>query len=190
MSREIIVGSLSDIAIKTSRHLAECILDVDGVILCDISGSMQAADSRDDQTRWQVAGQELVKLQESMPGKLALIAFSDRAEFVPSGILPRVGKLGMGTNLSGALKFSKVLDVADIKFIIVSDGEPNDRDGALAIARTIKANISVVYVGSERDTHGRKFLKQLANASRGQFAESILVKELAVTAQLLLKASA
>ena len=39
-----------------------------------------------------------------MPGKLAVIAFSDSTVFAPGGQPPL---LGSGTNLAGALRFAK-----------------------------------------------------------------------------------
>lgn len=189
MSKSLVVsGSLSAIAEHNQISIAETFVDVNACIIVDISGSMNAPDSRDGLTRWQIAGQELRKLQETMPGKLAVIAFADRAEFVPSGILPAIGKVGQGTALAGALKFAKTLDVSGVSFVVISDGQPNNAQACLNAASAFTNRIDTVYVGPENG-HGSQFLAQLAAQSGGQNATADRVKELAATTQKLLLTS-
>ena len=97
-SNAIVTGSLSDVAKREDVSLAESFLSCDAIILCDVSGSMGAYDSRGGKTRYEVALEELAALQAHMPGKLAIIAFSDNTLFVPGGVPPM---LGMGTNSHG-----------------------------------------------------------------------------------------
>ena len=184
----VVSGSLSNVATQNKISIAETFVDVDACIICDISGSMNACDSRDGQSRWTVAGHELRGLQNSMPGKLAVIAFADRAEFVPSGILPKVDRLGGMTNLSGALKFAKTLDVPGVHFIVISDGQPNSTHKCLAVARQYKNRIDTIYVGPEGGS-GSQFLAQLAAQSGGQNATADRAKELAMAATKLLLTS-
>ena len=120
----VVVGSLSTTAEDRSISIAEALVDVDAAIIVDVSGSMAACDSQDGLSRWQVAGNELTGLQATMPGKLAVIAFASQAEFMPAGILPVMGRLGAGTDLAGALRFSKILDVPGVRFVVISDGVP------------------------------------------------------------------
>jgi len=186
-STAIVAGSLSDVAKREDVSLAESFLSCDAIILCDVSGSMGAHDSRGGKTRYEVALEELAALQAHMPGKLAIIAFSDNALFVPGGTPPLLGE---GTNLRGALAFARVADVPGMQFIVISDGVPDDRDGALAEARKYKAHISTVYVGPEDDYDGgRAFLAELAAKSGGQSVTADRAQELAAkTATLLLGA--
>lgn len=96
---------------------------------------------------------------------------------------------GNGTDLAGALRFAKMADVPDMRFVVISDGQPNDREAALKAARQIKARIDVVFVGPERDSHGRDFLAQLASVGRGEVAK-VSVNELADTVERLMLSGA
>jgi len=180
----IVVGSLSDVAQKSDRGVAETFIDADVVIVVDTSGSMCATDSRGGKSRYDIALEELAKLQRSMPGKIAVIAFSDIAIFVPGGQPPF---LSGGTNLAGALRFAKVADVSGIRFVVISDGEPDSRDDALAVARTYRNRIDVIYVGPEEQPEGRAFLAQLARTSGGQAVTADRMNELAEAVTLLLR---
>ena len=184
MNNAIVSGSLSAVSQSTGQPLAESFLAADAMIIVDTSGSMGAQDSRDNQSRYEVALQELAKLQRDMPGRLAVVAFSSKTELAPGGIPPFFGG---GTDLAGALRFAKIADVDGIKFVVVSDGRPNDEKAALAVASTIKAPISTVYVGPENGL-GRGFLKRLAAANRGTFGTSTCAVNLAATVRLMLKA--
>ena len=185
----VVVGSLSRIASQNHISIAEAFVDVDACIVVDISFSMNTHDSRDGLSRWKHAGQELVELQKTMPGKLAVIAFSDRVQFVPSGVLPAIGELGQGTALANALKFAKTLDVEGVRFVVISDGQPDDSRACLDVARTYKNRIDTIYVGPE-DGSGSAFLMQLAQASGGQGVTAEKARDLASTAQRLLLTSA
>lgn len=186
-SNAIVTGSLSDVAKREDVSLAESFLSCDAIILCDVSGSMGAHDSRGGKTRYEVALEELAELQKRLPGKCAIIAFSDNTLFVPGGAPPL---LGAGTNLAGALRFAQVADVPGMQFVVISDGQPDDPDKALAEAAKYKAHISTVYVGPEDDHEsGRAFLQQLAARSGGQSVTADRAQELAAkTATLLLGA--
>jgi len=183
----IVPGSLSAIAKRDGQSLAESFLSADAVIIVDTSGSMCTCDSRSGKSRYDVALEELAQLQAHMPGKLAVLAFSDDCIFVPGGQPPL---LGGGTNLAGALKFAKVADVPGMRFIVISDGEPDDERKALAVAKTYANRIDTIFVGPENDWHGgRAFLQRLAAASGGQHIAANRVQALAhKTEQLLLSA--
>lgn len=179
----IVPGSLADLMRQNNTSIAESFLNVDVIVIVDVSGSMNTPDARGNQKRYEVACQELAKLQRDIPGKIAIVAFSDRAEFVPGGIPPYIGA---GTNLAGALQFVKVADGL-VKFIVISDGQPDDDTKALTIARQFKSKIDVVYVGPEDDFGGgRRFLEKLAAASGGQFTTSDRAHELADKVERLL----
>jgi hypothetical protein len=113
-----------------------------------------------------VACDELATLQTSLPGKIAVIAFSSDVQFCPSGVPTYFGG---GTDMAKALQFAKVADVPGMQFILISDGQPDDPDRTLTIARTYKNKISVIYVGPEDLSLGRDFLDKLAKTTGGQF---------------------
>jgi len=158
-------GSLAQMARDNNKSLAEMWINVDAVILVDISGSMDQHDARGGQSRFDVAQEELARLQGTMPGKLAIIAFSHDTLFVPSGSLP--GTQGT-TNLAGALKFARAADsIPDMRFVVISDGEPDDERAALDEARLFNNRIDTVYVGPESGG-GLKFLQRLASLKGGK----------------------
>jgi Mg-chelatase subunit ChlD len=178
-----VTGSLEDISRRNQQSLAESFVNADVVVIVDTSGSMAATDSRGRRSRYEVACEELAALQAHMPGKIAVIAFSDNTVFVPGGCPPF---LGLGTDLAGALRFAKVADVPGMRFIVISDGEPDDEAAALAVASTYKSRIDVIYVGPEAYPRGRNFLQQLAAASSGKLVTADRANELAASVETLL----
>jgi Mg-chelatase subunit ChlD len=185
MNTQIVPGSLSAIAQQNNASIAETFINADVIILVDTSGSMCACDARGDRSRYDIACEELKNLQAQLPGKLALLSFSDDVVFCPSGI---PFNYQGGTDLAKALKFAKVADVTGIRFIVISDGQPSDEDGCIRIAKTFKARIDCIYVGPEGGD-GQKFLNQLAKASGGQGVTADRVKELSANVQRLLLTS-
>lgn len=184
MNTQIIQGSIGAIAQRDGRSIAESFLNADVVIIVDTSSSMGQHDARGNQSRYSVACDELQKLQASLPGKLALLSFSDDVQFCPNGIPFNFN--GM-TDLAKALKFAKMADVSGIRFIVISDGEPNDEQEALNVAKTYKNKIDTIFVGPEGG-NGQKFLQRLAKASGGQGVTVAQVKELESTVKHLLTA--
>jgi hypothetical protein len=184
MSNAIIPGSMSAIAQQSGASLAETFLSVDVIIIVDTSGSMDQKDSRGGRSRYQVACDELGKLQASLPGKIAVISFSSDVQFCPAGVATYFGG---GTNLAKALEFIKIADVPGMQFILISDGQPDDEQAALRIARIFDNKISVIYVGPEDQPSGRDFLQRLAAATGGKAITADRAKELAASVQYLLK---
>jgi len=160
----IIPGSISAISTASGKSLAESFLNCDIVTIIDVSGSMNTHDSRNNQSRYDVACEELAHIQKANPGKIAVVSFSDTTQFCPGGIPIMQGD---GTKLAHALAFVKVADVPGMRFILVSDGRPDNEQEALNMARTFKNKIDVIYVGPEGDTHGAQFLAQLSAATGG-----------------------
>lgn len=175
MSTALVPGSLGAVAERKGGSLAESFLSASVICLIDVSGSMDAHDSRGGKSRYEVACEELAKLQANMPGKIAVVAFSDSVEFCPSGVPPF---LGCGTDLARALGFVKIAD-GGVRFIVVSDGMPDDPAKALQVARTITSRIDTVYVGPEGDRSGAKFLEELAAASHGKYTIAAQAQQLA-----------
>lgn len=183
MNTQIITGSLGAIAQQEGKSIAESFINADCIILVDTSSSMSAHDSRGGKSRYDVACEELATLQVNLPGKLALLSFSDDVIFCPNGV---PFDFGCMTDLARALKFAKMGDLSSgMRFIVISDGEPNNEEEALAVARTYKNRIDTVFVGPD-GSDGQAFLKRLAKASGGQTVTADRVKELAANVQKLL----
>jgi Mg-chelatase subunit ChlD len=185
-STALVVGSLAQIARQTGASLAETFIGCDAVILVDVSGSMHSQDAPGGRTRYAAALAELRALQEHLPGKLAVIAFSTAPQFTPSGV---PAMLGGNTDLARALKFARVADTGDIRFVVISDGEPDQPERALAEARQYHGRIDTVYVGPEERPLGRDFLAQLAQAHGGQSATAACTLQLAQHVERLLLAA-
>ena len=164
-STQIVKGSIAQIAKETGTSIAEAWFNVNAIILVDISASMDDL-ARAGKTRWEVAQEELKNLQNSLPGKLAVIAFSEDATFCPTGAIPPTQST---TEMGKALRFAHIADsIKGMRFIVISDGEPTDESDALDAAGKFKNKIDTIYVGPETGS-GRDFLKKLAAKSGGTF---------------------
>ena len=164
MKYNIIKGSLAQIALSTNQPLAKVLLKVDCVIIIDVSASMDDRDQKTGETYYTTACKELETLQGQLAGRIALIAFNDTPSFCPQGTPPKPKGL---TNLAKALEFAKTFDVTGVRFILISDGQPNSEAEALKVAQTYKNRIDVIFVG-QKGSKGEKFLQELANARNGQ----------------------
>jgi hypothetical protein len=180
----IVTGSISALAQRDNISLAESFLSVDVVILADVSGSMEQHDSRGGKTRYEVMTEELSNLQKSLPGKIGVVSFDHEPRFCPGGVALFTGG---GTDLRKALEFVKVADVLDMKFILISDGSPDDPAAALRVAKTFKNKIDVIFVGNEQDGSCRAFMDKLAAATGCHAVTADRAKELGASVQLLLK---
>jgi len=186
MQTAMVVGSIAQIAMQERKSIAETFVSCDAIVIVDVSGSMSSPDSRSGRRRYDVALEELARLQRDLPGKIGVIAFSDYAQFVPGGVPPF---LAGGTDLTGALKFAKVADVPGMRFVVISDGEPDDARSALEIARTYRNRIDTIHVGPESDLRAREFLRELATASGGIHVDSPRALELESNIKQLLLGS-
>jgi hypothetical protein len=174
-SHQIIPGSINAIAQQSGKSIAETFVSADLIVIVDTSGSMGAKDSTGGQSRYEVACRELANLQASLPGKIAVLSFSDDVQFCPSGV--PVFLMG-GTKLEKALSFAKIADIGKMRFILISDGQPDDEQAAIQISRTYKNKIDVIYVGPETDRSAREFMNRLAASTGGQTVTADKAKEL------------
>ncbi len=168
MSKSIVKGSISDMADKMGTSLAESLMSAEILVLLDVSYSMDAQDARNGKSRHSVAHEELINLQETNEGKIALVCFSDTVITCFDGNPVRANG---STNLTEGLNSIRMVDGTDIKIIVISDGEPNSESRALETARTFSSKINTLYIGPESGG-GRRFLEKLANQSGGQSLKS------------------
>lgn len=171
MKYEITKGSIADIMNKENVSLAESFLTCDCIILFDVSGSMQEKDGTGI-SRFDRGLKELKELQASLPGKVAIVQFADHPDFMPGGV-PAMFVSGSGTDMTSALKYIQVADeIPDMRFIVISDGEPNNALTALNVADKFSNTIDTIYIGPVEGGHwgsdGRAFLQQLAARSGGK----------------------
>ena len=187
MNETMVVGSVAQVAQQQGATLAETFINVDYVVMVDTSGSMGVCDSRGGKSRYDVACEELEGLQKSLPGKLAVISFSNDALFCPGGV--PINMMG-GTDMAGVLRYSRVADVEGIRFFMISDGYPDDERSAMDAAKKYQSRIDGIYVGPEEDPRGRDFLERLAAASGGKVVTADKAKELSKGITYLIGAGA
>lgn len=185
----IVQGSLAAVASQGKTSIAESFINADAVILVDVSSSMEMVDTVADwerpmQSRYERACAELKQLQASLPGKIAVVAFSGEPIFCPGGT-PTF--LHGGTSLDKALRFVRVADDCDMRFIVISDGEPSEPGTCLKEARKFVSRIDTVFIGTPGG-EGEQFLKQLAAASGGQSDTKVGASDLSKSIQRLLTA--
>jgi hypothetical protein len=185
--RDIVTGSLSDVAARNGHSLAQSFVNAECVCIVDTSGSMGAHDSRGRRSRYDVACEELAALQGSLPGRIAVLSFANETMFCPDGV--PFNQQG-GTDLTGALQFARLADVPGIRFIVISDGEPDNQMTALAEAAKYQARIDVIYCGPEEHPAGRDFLTRLAAASGGGLVTADRAAGMADSAKRLLAVKA
>jgi len=164
MSQEIVYGSLGYLE-QQGKSIAESFLNVDAIVMIDISASMRERDCQNGEMRHTVACDELRRLQRQIPGKLAIIEWATGHAFVPGGAPSSPD--GWSTNMAGVLEFVKQADDTGIKLILISDGEPDSEDTTLDIAQTFKSKIDTVYIGREGG-RGADFLRKLSALTGGK----------------------
>ncbi len=183
MNTQIVTGSIGAIATQKNQSLAETFVSCDVIILIDTSGSMDSRDARGGKSRYETACEELSQLQRNLPGKIAVFGFSSDTEFSPGGV-PTFQQ--GGTNMTKALQTVKIADLPGMKFILISDGEPDEPTRTLEVAKTFQNHIDVIYVGPEERPTGRKFLQELAAATGGKSVTASCANQLAESARQLL----
>lgn len=184
----VVEGSLLQVVNASNTTIADAFMDVNAVAIIDESGSMQASDSTGGRSRYEVACDELAKLQRKMPGRFLVLGFSDNV-FTRIGGVPEYQ--GGSTDMAKALKHAKEFDVTGITFYLISDGEPNygTEDETLAVAQSYTQKINTVFVGPESDQKGRAFLQRLSDAVGSKSVMADRVMELAQAVETLMLGS-
>jgi hypothetical protein len=173
---------MSDIAQQNGGMIAAPV----AVVVFDSSYSMNTADAKDPAnregiSRYAAGCLQLARLQEQMPGQIAILSFHDIAQMNPDGVPMRPGGC---TNLTLALKMAKQADNGSIRFIVISDGDPDDEQSALNLATTFQGPIDTISIGTYQ--HGANFLRRLAQVGGGQYHADAETLELAETVQRFL----
>lgn len=181
----IVPGSLSSIAARDGASLVEVFMSCDYIILVDTSGSMSEQDSRGGKSRYDVACDELRKLQSSLPGKLGIFSYSSECMICPGGV---PNYQGGGTELLEAMEYVEPADGTIKKYVVISDGYPESgtENSILALARRMITPIDTIFAGPIEDMLGRQFMAELANAGRGRSEFSANASDLGDSARKLL----
>lgn len=130
------------------------------VLVCDYSGSM--ASMVQGKTKYEHLTLAVADCVRQWPG-IKIVAFSCTAHLVsgPADIPQPSG----GTDLCAGLSVASGLNPE--RTVVITDGYPNDRIRALAMARQMSGIIEVVYCGNDTDAEAIKFMNELAAAGCG-----------------------
>lgn len=158
LGKSMQVSSLSDLVrVQEDQNI---------VLLLDVSGSMDESCYDKD---GRVSGKKIKGLRDTVNGiqterTIPMVAFP----FPYHGdgkYVTEIPNPGGGTPLHEAIDFAKSEKVG--RAIVISDGEPDDRQRALQSAKDFGGRIDVVFVGKPGSS-GEEFLKMLAEATGGE----------------------
>lgn len=139
------------------------------VILADVSGSMKAP-AWGGRTKHEILREAIAGSMQ--PGTHELIAFSDRAILLrDAGQLPPPGG---NTALHRGLQAA--VQRAPGRILVISDGEPDKEDEALAVASVFPGVIDVLYIGPDANVAAMRFLQALATAGYGRYHGSDIAR--------------
>lgn len=167
-------GSLAEIAggITANPHkMAMALKNADLLVLVDCSSSMSQRDAgpNADQVRHDAAQECLDILQNEFPGRIAVGAFNSESHgLIHTGVLP---KPAGSTPLSLALDFFfPKVKAMGMKFVVISDGEPDDPAKCISIGKREAYPTYCIFVGDRNDpARGQDFLRRLSEVTGGTF---------------------
>lgn len=171
----IVEGSIADVAARENIGLEEALMGAKVIVILDVSGSMDTPDAGEGMRRHDRAEIDLRRIQGEYPGQVALICFSSDVVFCPTGVPDRMNSM---TDMARALEFVFPFDGTDTRFYLISDGEPNDEESTLRVARRFKTPISTIYIGPHDATWAIEFLKRLSSLTGGRHVDADKIAEL------------
>jgi len=131
------------------------------VILADVSSSM--SEVAGGKTKIEILREALSHVWPDCPNA-HLITFSSLPAFMMSpNDLPAPSG---GTALHLAIEAAQPLRPGQT--IVISDGQPDDQNAALAAANSLTGRIDVIYCGPDSDLEAIAFLQRLARSTGGQ----------------------
>lgn len=161
MDSIIAVGSIMDVTDRDSDEI-EALMNARLLLICDRSYSMKDRDPTGHQ-KYSVEDEVVATLQSKYRGQIALMPFNNFPYLALNGILPAPDGQ---TNLTAALEMALPLVSLDLRAVVISDGYPDDPQGALAIARGMKHRLDCIYIG-EPGSQGDLFMQELAMEAEG-----------------------
>jgi len=162
-------GSIFDVSNRSGQKIEEIMADADVVVMLDISSSMSGE-------RYRRATNALETIQTRYRGRVLLVTFNNDAKLEYGGI---PSSPSGGTSLTPALEIAQKFDGTEMKFIIISDGEPWDTREALEKSKEFTDPIDTVFIGNDGD-RGEQFMKDIATGhSMGRVDPKLLGTTLA-----------
>ena len=139
------------------------------VVLADVSGSM-ASPAWSGRTKHSVLRDAIAATAQA--GRHELMAFAGGV--TPSISAAELPPPGGGTALHLALQAAIGRDPGRI--LVISDGEPDDEQAALAAATQFGGVVDVLYIGPDANAAAMAFLRRLARAGHGQYQGSDIAR--------------
>lgn len=173
-------GSINDVAARKGQSISEVMADADAIVMIDVSGSMADPVSsmygsygyNSGPTRWQAANDALASLQQKFEGRIIVIKFDVTADWVLDGNIPAANG---STNLTDALLLAKEFDETGMRFIVISDGEPNSVHEAKRVADSFVDPIDTIYIGPAHG-HGGQFLKSISTGTAMDKVDATMIE--------------
>lgn len=149
-------------ATETYRKRFDATTSSRTIILADASGSM--AYRVGGRRKIEILGDELAAvLVGALPTETLLFAFATGTRLVVDpALLPEPGG---GTALHVAL--DHIATFRPARTLVISDGQPDSKDAALAAADRLSGRIDVLYIGPDDDHEAIAFMMALARRGGG-----------------------
>jgi len=163
-------GSIFDLAARRNKKPEEIVANADVVVLLDCSSSMltrldgswsYGRAEETSGTRYSEAVKALEMIQQQYQGKVLLITFASGAGVQYGGLPPRPEGT---TNLRAALELAHTFDDMGMKFIVVSDGQPDRPDDCIVWRDKFKSALDTIFIGRDGDS-GLTFMNKLATGT-------------------------
>lgn len=173
-------GSLQETAKQSGVPMENMFMSVEHVILLDVSSSMNtkdAGESVENKSRYDLAVEQLESLQKTLPGKIALICYSDQPKFCPGGYPV---KEGGATQLKKALDLVKPLAGTGITLFVITDGEDWEPETCLNIVKDNfkETKINAIFIGPENENVENACLKFCQDLSGITGGKAVKTKEI------------
>ncbi|MFG0229454.1 vWA domain-containing protein [Achromobacter sp. 413638] len=139
------------------------------VVLADVSGSMESP-AWGGRTKHAVLREAIA--QTLLSDRHELMAFAGHV--TPLSSAENLPQPGGSTALDRALLAA--IQRAPGRILVISDGEPNDEDAALAAAAQFGGVIDVLYIGPDSNAAAMRFLQRLALAGHGRYHGSDIAR--------------
>lgn len=135
------------------------------ILLLDTSYSMACYNTQGTERRVDILW-NIVQDLRSQGLKFSVVEFNHTVKWSDSITKPEPNG---GTDLAGALEEIARMNKQVSSITLVTDGQPDDSDAALASAAAFGVKINVLFAGDERDTYAQAFCRELAQLTNGQF---------------------
>ena len=181
-SQQSLEGSIRDLANRRAQDLAVAMTNAEVIVLFDSSSSMSYNTTTDPyspssgRSRYDDAFEALKSLQAKLPGRILLVSFNTTYKVNLDGIPMRPNGT---TIITPALEYIEPAAMADMRLIVISDGEVNSPLSALAAVAPWTNQIDTIFIGEETNLRAISFMRDLAR-NKGQLSKdgAISVQEL------------